>query len=132
MTGGCDLSGFFDEPVADLHPTRFLSFESQGQPIEGDTAIINLFVGDTVFINITAYDQDSLVYWESIENGRLIASITPAHGDTMVVQSGIIGDAAYFPVGIVFRREIVVYDALGYSATKTIQFLIQQKPDSAP
>jgi len=125
---GCQQSTSNKEITADPHPTRFLSFETNdGHIITGDTAVINLFLNDTINFRITAYDKDSLIYWELMEKGRFIAAQSAPKSDTMIIQSGFYGDTTFFPLGIAYQEEFVVHDALGYTAQKVVELYIKQR-----
>jgi hypothetical protein len=125
---GCQQSTPNKEITVDPHPARFLSFETNdGHIITGDTAVINLFLNDTISFRITAYDKDTLTYWSITEKGKFVAEASAPKSDTMVIQSGFIGDTTYFPIGIANQREFIVHDALGYTAEKVVELYIKQR-----
>jgi hypothetical protein len=113
-------------PLTDNHPTSILSFYSNGLSFDTEKAFAIVSIGDTVWHEITAFDNDRLVSYTIIHVNKNVGLITPLESnDTLIARFGFIADTSVVKPNKVVLQSIIFTDALGFAKKIDIELYIK-------
>jgi hypothetical protein len=110
----------------DEHPTRIISFISNGLPFRTNEALAIVSPGDTLWTDIIAFDEDRLLSYTLVFNGREEGTVTPfGQSDTLDTKLIFIADTSNYKIGSVYTQGAIIADALGFTTKLEVQIYIK-------